>query len=384
MKISVPFLSHPTEKTAPKRSALRLTSRLLLLNGIAALMVPIHHATSFGFQAMFEWTHRYRDVAVPNYEQLGTFPYHALMLSRSLTASAVPAFFFVSGFFIAFMARGKDAHVDSNMVLPRVKKLIPPVLLWVIIRHALVFRRLPNSVGEILEPYYFLILLIQYYLLAPILAPVAKSNWRLLLLATGLLQLLVNGGLDYLVLLGLHTPAWASAIAALPKWSFPARIFYFTIGLVAGVHATAFKQWLLRARWAIVTAVIALGPLSAAEHWFLSRQTPVAWSGPDLPALSGFAYMALFSLGFLALGAFSIPGQRSLNNLGTKSLGIYLAHIPAMYVVAVALYRYAPWTLGNQLVYQLTLIGAGLAGPLLLMTLMRRTPARRWYPYVFG
>lgn len=374
-------LTKATEKTT---QSLRLTSRLLLLNGIAALMVPIHHATSFGFQAMFEWTHRYRDVAVPNYDQLGSLPYHALMLSRSLTASAVPAFFFVSGFFIAFMARGNDARVGRSMVLPRVKKLIPPILLWVIIRHALVFRRLPTSAGEVLEPYYFLILLIQYYLLAPVLAPMAKSNWRVLLLATGFLQLLVNGGLDYLALMGLQMPTWVSAITILPKWFFPARIFYFTVGLVAGVHASAFKQWLLRARWALLLAVLVLGPLSAAEHWFLSRAAANAWAGPDLPALSGFAYMALFSLSFLALGAFSIPGQRTLSELGTRSLGIYLAHIPAMYVVAVALYRYAPWTLSNQFIYQITLTAAGLAGPLLLMTLIRKTPARRWYPYIFG
>lgn len=373
-----------TKTTEKPIENLRLTSRLLLLNGIAALMVPIHHATSFGFQAMFDWTHRYRDVAVPNYDQLGTLPYHALMLSRSLTASAVPAFFFVSGFFIAFMARGQEARVDRNMVVPRVKKLIPPILLWVIIRHALVFRRLPNTAGEVLEPYYFLILLIQYYLLAPVLAPLAKSNWRLLLLATGLMQLLVHGGLNYLVLIGLQIPAWATAIAALPKWFFPARIFYFTVGLVAGVHASAFKQWLLRARWALLAAVVALGPLSAVEHWLLSRQVESAWPGPDLPTLSGFAYMALFSLSFLALGSFTTPGERTLNALGTKSLGIYLAHIPVMYVAAVALYRYAPWTLGNQLIYQLILIAAGLAGPLLLMTMIRRTPARRWYTYIFG
>ena len=66
-------------------------------------MVPLHHSTAYGLQAMFEWTNRYRDVAVPNFDQLGTLPYYVLMFARQFDAFGVPAFLFVSGFFIAFM-----------------------------------------------------------------------------------------------------------------------------------------------------------------------------------------------------------------------------------------------------------------------------------------
>jgi hypothetical protein len=87
---------------------------------------------------------------------------------------------------------------------------------------------------------------------------------------------------------------------------------------------------------------------------------------------------------FLAFDTISIPFQKQLSNIGGKSLGIYLANIPVVYATAVLLYRFAPWTLGYQVIYQLILITFGLGVPLLMMRLIRQSPARRYYRYVFG
>ncbi len=39
-----------------------MVNRLLLLNGLAAIMVAFHHAAAYGFNAMFRWTDRYLPV----------------------------------------------------------------------------------------------------------------------------------------------------------------------------------------------------------------------------------------------------------------------------------------------------------------------------------
>ncbi len=79
-----------------------MVRRLLLLNGLATLGVAIHHAVAYGFLAMFTWTNAYRDVTVPNYDMLGSPSYYALIITRQLDSFAIPAFFFMSGFFVAF------------------------------------------------------------------------------------------------------------------------------------------------------------------------------------------------------------------------------------------------------------------------------------------
>ena len=66
-------------------------------------MIPIHHATAYGLQAMFMWTDRYRDVAVPNYDMLGSLSFYVTIIVRQLDVYSVPAFLFISGYFIAFM-----------------------------------------------------------------------------------------------------------------------------------------------------------------------------------------------------------------------------------------------------------------------------------------
>ena len=70
--------------------------------------------------------------------------------------------------------------------------------------------------------------------------------------------------------------------------------------------------------------------------------------------------------------------------MGGKSLGIYLAHGPIMYVVATILYKLTPWMLGRQILYQGVLIVFGLGVSLLAMQIVRNTRLRVVYHYIFG
>jgi len=55
-----------------------------------------------------------------------------------------------------------------------------------------------------------------------------------------------------------------------------------------------------------------------------------------------------------------------------------------MEFVSRTIYHVAPWILGVQLLFQPIIIVAGLGVPLLLMLTVNKSPARRYYRYLFG
>ena len=75
--------------------------RLLILNGLAIIGVILFHAAGWGFVAIFAWSDRYMPVMETVSDQRGSAPYNALRLVEQLVVFSIPAFLFVSGFFIA-------------------------------------------------------------------------------------------------------------------------------------------------------------------------------------------------------------------------------------------------------------------------------------------
>ena len=139
--------------------------RLLILNGIAALGVVVNHAAGWGFRAMFDWTHRYREVQVPNYDELGSITYYILLWTRQLASIDIPAFLVVSGFFVAFTVGANQSNVKWKVIFARIKNLAAPFIIWTLIR-LILLQRIPSSYEDIIRPYYYIILIAQYYLLA--------------------------------------------------------------------------------------------------------------------------------------------------------------------------------------------------------------------------
>lgn len=357
--------------------------RLLLLNGLAALAVPIHHASGYGFSAMFEWTDRYQQVTVPNYDQIGTLSYYIIILIQQLDYFALPAFMFVSGFFAAFAAVGSEPKLKWSIVKSRVINLLVPFAIWTIVFFILFTRRLPGSVDEILDRYYYIPLLMQFYLLAPFIVSLAKKRPKLVLIAAAVLEL---GRFTIRYLLDLHVsfPGQDVIIFLTPRWLFPMLFFWFALGLVIGFHRESVTQWLARVKWALLAAVIGLGVLTMVEYAIVARATGQEWMGPYFGGFSRQVYALAFILCFLAFDDLKIPFSAQLSDLGTKSLGIYLVHNRIMYFMAVFMYRQTPALLGNQLLYQLILIAVGLAGSLILMEVVKKSPTRPVYRYVFG
>ncbi len=360
-----------------------MTRRFLYLNGLAILAVVVVHAAAYGLQAMFLWTDRYRDVAVPNFDQLDSLPYLVTMAIRQLGVFAVPAFYFVSGYFIAFLAKGPNSRVTWAQVAPRIKVLLIPFAIWTAFRFVLLMRW-PANLNEVLMPYHFIPVLIQFFLLAPLIAPLAKNRWRLLLLVAGLAQLGIIALRYSEFLFSISLPNGEAASGYLPGWLFLAWPFYFPLGIIVGFHLDKFKEPLLRMRWLLLGATVLLASLAIVEYHVADGINGSEWIGPHSPGLARPLFVIAFILTFLAFPRGPLPFSKWMTHLGANSLGIYLGNIPAIYVIAVLMYKLTPAALGNQLVYQSVLIAAGVAGPLILMELFRRTSARPYFRYLFG
>jgi probable poly-beta-1,6-N-acetyl-D-glucosamine export protein len=359
-----------------------LIRRLLFLHGIAILMVPLHHASAYGLQAMYLWTDRYRDVTVPNFDMIGTMPYLITTVIRQLDTFAVPAFFFISGFYITFLGRSENSKFSLKAVLPRIKVLIIPFVLWTILRFVLIMRP-PTSLDEILNPYFFIPMLIQFYILSPMLLRVAQKNWKLLIYTAAVLHIIIVS-VRYPQLIGINFLGEEFTLNIFPLWLFLAQPFWFPLGIVTGLHIERIKEPLFRLRWVLLTGSIVLGIIAVGEYLYFDHLIGEDWIGPTFGGLSRSLYIFAIIFCIIAFDNTIFPLTKRIAYVGSRSLGIYLANIPFIYVIAVLMYYFTPQILGNQLVYQSILFLAGLAGPLLLMELILRTPIRKGYRYLFG
>lgn len=357
--------------------------RLLLLNGLATLALPIHHASGYGFSAMFMWTDRYQQVTVPNYDQVGSLAFYINVLIQQLDFYALPAFMFVSGFFAAFASKGAVPKLRWSIVKTRVINLLVPFAIWTVIFFILLVRRLPDSLDEILDRYYYIPLVVQFYLLAPFIVAQAKKRPRLLMVIAGLLGM-GRFTVRYLQDLNVTFPGQDVIILLTPRWLFPMLFFWFALGLVIGFHREAVAERLARFRYVLLGAAVSLVVLAMVEYVVIARVTGKGWLGPYFGGYARQAYALAFILAFLAFENLKIPFSSQLSDLGTKSLGVYLVHSRVMYYAAVFMYQQTPAILGYQFIYQMILIVSSLAVSLLLMELVKRSPARPAYRYVFG
>jgi peptidoglycan/LPS O-acetylase OafA/YrhL len=366
--------------------------RLLYLSGLSIFAVVIFHAAGLGFVAMFAWAHRYTDAASgATPDAAGSLSYWLLRAEEQITVFAIPAFMFVSGFFMAFATGRAQRTVAWSSVLARIKGLLIPYTVWTLVLLGFAFvqgRRLGLAglaqmylTGSVSPAYYYVPLLIQLYLLAPFLIPVARKKPITLLVITGLIQLAVLLSY-YPLLLGAKNPQLIALGQLIPKWLFITRIFAFSSGIVAGFHLPALKGFLEKSRVWLIVAALALIPVGIIEWEFMTARSS-EWLA-HRETFVDVLYSAALILAILAASQTALPFTRSLEALGGRTYGVYLIHMFGMESFARGLYHFAPTLLGYQIILQPLLIAVGLVIPLGLMWLVSHTPANRYYRYIFG
>ncbi len=366
-----------------------MVKRLFLLNGLAIIAVVLNHAAGWGFTAMFWWTDRYLPVAVPNWDQAGTFTYSVLAGIKHLSAFAVPSFLFVSGFFVAYAFKGSQQLSMWRIVRVRLSSLLIPYVIWsfaIFIGDALMGTR--YSLGEYLvrllysgaaPPFYYVPVLSVCLLLSPLLLPIAKRHGNLLIALSALAPMILEAS-EYLRGFGVTIGDLANS----PAYQLSFRwLVFFLIGIVCGFRIESLSRWLARLRGVLFSALILLVPLSLVGTELLPYKTDVL-SQPDFVPVISNIYACVFILSFLAVRTTPIPFSNALYRLGSKSYGIYLLHFESMTLVAKFVYHFTPWILAWQVLYQPILFFSGLVLVVWMMEALVKTPAKRFSRILFG
>jgi hypothetical protein len=215
--------------------------------------------------------------------------------------------------------------------------------------------------------------------------PLAKRRPKLILLVAAVLEL-SRFTLHLHDKLGFYFPGDDILQMLTPRWLFPTLFFWFVFGAVAGFHRRPLVDFLQRKnmKWILLGATVGLAVLSLVEYQFFVQLTGQEWLGPYFGGYARQVYSLAFILCFLAFDRWEMPFSSQVSALGTKSLGVYLTHNRIMYVAAVLMYRQFPSVLGYTFIYMAILVVVSLGGSLLLMEVVKRSPARRYYRYLFG
>lgn len=369
-----------------------MTRRVSLLMGVTILMVVVTHAAGRGQIALIEWRTSYQSAADLARDPTNSLAYWILMVIRQLTSFAVPAFLFCSGFFVSYAARGPQGRFTWKMVRARLIDILVPYLIWSLLWFVLdalegATHTPLDYVSQLLTgqadggSYYFIPLLCQFYLLSPLIVPLAKSRPRGLLIVAGLLQL-ANVVMVYLYAFGATVPAalsWTTNLWLIFPWAI-----FFATGLVSGLHLDRFRPWLNRHKRRLLGGLAVLAVACVIEPEVIYRVT-----GRDVRlvpiAISTILYTIVFLLVFLAFDRARLPRSTELTKLGNRSYGIYLTHLKAMEYMTRFIHVAAPALLAYQVVFimPLTLV-VGLGVPWAAMSLMIKSPLRKYYRYLFG
>jgi len=363
--------------------------RLLYLSGFAITCVVLFHATGMGFVAMFSWAPKYG--GIPG-EQVGSFSYFMLRFVEQIVIFSISAFLMVSGYFIGVATGKNQKTVNWRIVATRMVYLAIPYLIWSAValglrylegngipRNKILFALLTGKTNEV---YYFIPLLIQFYLLSPLLILWERVNWKSILVVTGLIQLITTLS-QYPVFLGMGSTPWTSVVFSPPKWLFISRVFWFPLGIVLADHPVEFKRVFYPLRWWLLGMVIALIPLGMIEWEYFVRASSEQWLSTRETILDTI-YTLCLMLGVLAFEKGKFPFFDFFSYLGTKSFGIYLTHVLVIEYISRIIYRFSPNLLASQAILQPLLIITGLGLPLLLMWLVDHSPLRPFSTYLFG
>jgi len=366
-----------------------MRKQIPLLRGLAILAVVLYHCAAVGHTAMFFWAHRFRQVESPNFDQFGSLPYYVLLATQRLAWFAVPAFLFIAGFSMAYATSGKRIGASLPIIRARIGLLIWPYLIWslaIFLRNGILLGTIDSPGGYVqrlvfgrAEPlYYFIPLLIQFYLMSPFITRWAKTKPALLLAVAAAIQLGMN------ILLYLPWEPLGKFGYAGYSWGFWHWAFFFPLGSVCFVHYRRAKALLARFRWVLLAAAGVTLVVSTWEVVALFSTNPsFDWAHHTI-RIPSVLYALTFILAFLAFDNVRVPFASGLGWLGTRSYAVYLLHFPAVQAMAKCVYRFAPQLLGNQGLYQPLLFIAGLGFPLLLMTVVARSPLRKYHQYLFG
>ena len=262
--------------------------------------------------------------------------FYFIFIYRQLLNFAVPAFLFISGYWVA-KENFNNLKEYKFFLNKRLKKVLVPYFFWSLFAillsitlfgfdlssKTIIYKLLT---GGAMGPYYFLLLIAQLYIITPILIYLLnkQSNGLIIIISLNFLSLLVL----YIIriYLNINPPL---ALYALPFYSW---IIFFALGIFVKNHNVSNKCTSYRIYLLLIFFII----LSCTEAYFLLKLnlTSFAFSAVKF---SSFFYSIAVCFAFLKLRQKIKNWPQILVKLGDYSFGIYLIHIFIIHFITKAL-----------------------------------------------
>jgi len=335
-----------------------------VFRGIAILAVVLHHLTG---------------MALSQTQTGSTLRLVLALLNRSLHF-VVPAFVFITAL---VLTRSALRRLDlKKYYAARIRTALLPYLIWTVlyILFRVVTRLDPASIladparwlfwvqyGKGYYHLYFLLVVLQFYLVLPLLLPLWRRRWpflAVLLVAFGV-QLLVYS-LNRGDLLNFRYPA------TMALWYVPS----LTLGMYFGANEGAFEA--LWNRWRVVIVAAALLALAWYVPVSLARLEGVRVDSLTYSAanwtFTTATILALFGLS-QRLAPVQARWRAVLVYLGTVSLQVFLIHPGVLRILKHLGFPGQTWA------FLAVLVGYGLAAlgiPLLVARLLEGRALSRW------
>ena len=307
------------------------------------------------------------------------------MVCQRLTCIGVPGFFFLSG--LKFTLPSPRQRTLGQYYLSRFRRLIPPYLLAAALSYFpfVLTGSYPFSLknfalltirGSLSAQFYYVVVLLQFILLAPLFRTLVQRYSPAVLLPIALL--ITRLSTEFSGAAGLPAPDWLAALYS--GHQFTDALFYYLAGCFAGARYEAFLALLEKHRSLIFPLFALSAPAAIAASVVNSsgRGSP-----PYLESLNILFYisytLALYSLAVRLAPRMNGPAARLLGALDRASYLIYLYHCLAITLFDAAasrlgLAREAPLLLLRLLI----VLSAAIGGSVLWQKLRARpVPAQK-------
>ncbi len=287
-------------------------SELSLLNLFFCALVALIHILSESVTALDKTSLAYLSVVIP----------------WRLSSFVVQGFIFLSG--LKFVLSAKQPFSFVSFWKKKVSGIILPYILWVFIyycyfvyNHYFPFRLsdLAQYIlnGTLVSPFYFVIIILQFYLLAPLLLKLTNKTNRWVLLAVSLVGMLF---------IWKNTVPFLNATGLWPNFPYTDRIFtsyffYFIFGMVVGKAYQKCLTFLARFTPLFfgIWCILAVGDMIL----YLKLQTIVGWTFIDIYHVFYCIASILFCVSFAAkCSGIKLPTLVALADKATYH--VYLCH----------------------------------------------------------
>jgi peptidoglycan/LPS O-acetylase OafA/YrhL len=287
------------------------------------------------------------------------------VLWRNILNFAVPMFLAISGFFLAKKTIGTygDYVAFLRKQIPRV---YVPFLIWSLVWLAFaVLIQDKSVVHEIIKlvvfqssgPYYFIALIMQYYLLLPVLKKLANAK--------GLaISMLVSMAMTFWIFyLRYHTEISLPLI--LYAGNFATWQMFFVLGLYLGT-----SQRIRFSSKYLLAPILIFYILSCIESYVLIGAFHQA--GDAVTAVKASSFMYSFFLIIFLFKNHDLIKSKLLKEIGVMSFGIYLTHMFALMGISRMLSRLHSPLQSTTYAYQLFLAGLVMLSCFLCISVFNR------------